>query len=346
MRSWRQGIVGVALALCAFLPAWPASGPGGQPPGRSVRMTARPDGYRIAYRWTDAKNVVRSIELEVPRRALEESEEALGFPIDDLRRYLLEAEARVRRERGLAAVDIAREAASGAPGPGAFQVSQAPAKDFEIAFRSVRPAGEAEMADLVAAFERRWQASHKEVQARLRGELKKYARAHGLRLTPDGLAVDYQRLVKASAVRLVPLADAFRRAFGPSRSELLAALHSFVLASPYRPIPPVDGGRFRSGLDVPLRVLVDDNGDCDSKSVLFAALWLNLSHSRVILIRVPEHMLAGIAVPFVRGSTLIIQSIRYALLELNCGGPARPGEISRHTATALEQGNYRYMIVS
>jgi len=309
-------------------------------------MTTLPDGYRIAYRWTDAKDVVRSIQLEIPRRALEESEHALGFPIEDLRRHLLEAEARIRRQMGLAAIDIARETASGASGPGGFQVSQAPAKDFEIAFRPARPAGEAEVADLVAAFERRWQASHKEVQARLRGELRKYAGAHGLRLTPGGLAVDYQRLVKVSADRLEPLADAFRRAFGPSRSELLAALHSFVLAIPYRPIPPVDDGRFRSGLDVPLRVLVDDNGDCDSKSVLFAALWLKLSHCRVILIRVPEHMLAGVAVPFVRGSTLTIQSISYALVELSCGGPARPGEISSYTAAALARGDYRYMIVS
>ncbi|MEN6560600.1 MAG: hypothetical protein ABFD52_07490 [Acidobacteriota bacterium] len=351
MHSWREKIVGGALVLWAALYAFarPGTGPGSADPDRSVRKTIVPGGCRIAYRWTDTKGLVRSIELAISDADLAESEQALGFPIEDLRRHLLEAEARIRRERGLSALDIAKRAVSDAPVPAGFQVSQAPARDFEFVLKSDLPewtAGEAEAASIISAFEQRWEATHKEVEERLRAELKKYAEAHGMRLASGGLAVDYRRLVRASSARMKPIAEAFRRSFGPSKAGLLAALHSFVQAIPYRPTPAVDGGRFCSGVDVPLRVLVDDNGDCDSKAVLFAALWLRLSNYRVILIRVPEHMLAGVAVPLLPGSSLTFQSVRYLLLEMNCEGPAPPGQISAYAADALAQGNFRYIIVN
>jgi hypothetical protein len=208
------------------------------------------------------------------------------------------------------------------------------------------PGGESEVERILAAYERRWEASRKTVCERLQARLKEYAGAHGMEVTPDGIAVDYRRLVRDSAARLKPLAQAFRRMCGPSRQALLAAVHSFVQSIPYEQDPPVEGDRYTAGVEVPLRVLTEDHGDCDSKAVLFAALWINLSNARTILIQVPEHMLVGIAMPFGRGESLVIRSIRYLLLEMSCREMTPPGGLSRYSAEALSGGEFRYKIVS
>jgi hypothetical protein len=343
-RSWVA-----VLALLLSPAAWPAGAGGTGGAGRSVQRTVLPDGFGIAYRWTDAQGTSRTIDLRIQRAALEESERGLGFSAGELRAFIREAEVRVRKEHGLSALDIARQAVSETSDPSWCRVDPAPADGFEIVLKtdmSARPGGKDEIERIVAAYERRWESSHKKIAGLLKAELRGYAGAHGLELTAHGLAADYRRLVRASAARLKPVAEAFRRAFGPSRAELLAALHSFVQAIPYKPLAPVDDGRYCAGVRVPLRVLVEDGGDCDSKAVLFAALWTQLSRYRVILIRVPDHMLVGLAVPFVRGASVVIHGLRYALLEVSCSGPTKPGEISRYSWDALAVGNYRYTIVS
>ncbi|MDX9959668.1 MAG: hypothetical protein RBT68_14605 [Spirochaetia bacterium] len=45
---------------------------------------------------------------------------------------------------------------------------------------------------------------------------------------------------------------------------------------------------------MPAQVAVDNWGDCDSKSVLFAALWTSLSAERTLLILVSGHMFVAV----------------------------------------------------
>jgi hypothetical protein len=317
--------------------------------GRSVRRTPLPDGVLLGYEWTDARGVRRGIDLPVPDSALEASELALGFSVEELQSFLVAAEAGIREEMGISALDIAREVVSRISDPERCRVNEDPESEFQIVVRTGtagRPVEQAEIDRVVAAYRRRWEASRKAVCARLQARLKEYAGDHGMEVTPQGIAVDYKRLVRDSAARLRPLAEKFRRRFGPSKKALLEALYSFVLSIPYRPTPPVEGGRYTAGVSVPLRVLADDRADCDSKAVLFAALWLNLCGHRTVLIRVPEHMLVGVAVPFGNGMSIDIGSTRYLLLELSCPRQLAPGEVSLYSAEALSARNYKYRIVS
>ena len=331
------------LVLCAMDATEAAS------PGRSIHRTPMPDGVLIAYAWTDARGARRAIDLPISSSELAVSELGLGFSIEDLRMFLIDAEAAIRKEMGLTALDIARKVVSSISDPERCRVGEDPRSDFQIVLRTDsrnRGGSEAEIDRVLAAYRRRWEASRKMVCDRLQTWLKKYAGDRGMEITPHGIAVDYKRLVRDSATRLRPIAAEFRRKFGPAKNALLDAVYSFVQSIPYRQILPVEGGRYTAGVAVPLRVLADDQADCDSKAVLFAALWLNLCGHRTILIRVPEHMLVGIAVPFQDGATIDIGPTRYLLLEMSCPQKTAPGEISQYSAEALSARNYKYRIVS
>lgn len=342
-------VVGSALVLSFPLSLWPA---GGTEPGstvRSVRRTPSPDGFRIAYEWTDAEGAPRAIDLPVSRSELEASEMALGFSVAELREFLIGAEIRIREEEGLSALDIARKVVSRISDPQHCRISRDPGRDFNFVMRTnltELPGGEAEIARVLAAYRRRWEASRKTVCTRLQAHLKEFAGVHGMEVTPNGIAVDYKKLVRTSAVQLKPIAEEFRRTFGPAKKDILEALYSFVQSIPYMQEPPVEGGRYTAGVSVPLRVLAEDQADCDSKAVLFAALWTDLCNHRTILIRVPGHMLVGIGFPSTEGVTIEIQSTRCLLLELSGPEKTRPGVISLYSAEALSSKNYKYRIVS
>jgi hypothetical protein len=345
----RARVLGFALVLAAGLAMASRGAPAAGSSGRSVRRTPLPDGVLIGYEWTDARGARRVIDLPVSNSALEASELALGFSIEELESFLVAAEAGIREEMGISALDLARGVVSRISDPEQCRVEGDPGNEYQIVLKTSsagRPVEQAEIDRVVAAFRRRWEASRKAVCARLQARLKDYAGDHGMEVTPHGIAVDYKRLVRDSASRLRPLAEVFRRRFGPAKRDLLEALYSFVLSIPNRPIPPAVDGRYTAGVSVPLRVLADDRADCDSKAVLFAALWLNLCNRRTVLIRVPEHMLVGVAVPFGDGTWIDIGSTRYLLLELSCASQAAPGEISLYSAEALAARNCKYRIVS
>lgn len=338
-----------AFAALVLVGSGPAPLPGTATSSRSVNRTESPEGYRIEYNWVDVSGTARRISLPIPRSELEASEQALGFSAADLQMFLIEAEAKIREKQGLSALDIARQVVSEVSDPAWCRVSEDPQSDFNFVMRTDmtgRPDGQAEIHQVLSACERRWESSRKKVGGLLRKELKAYARDRGMEVTRRGIAVDYRQLVRSSAARLKPLAEEFRRTFGNSRADLLDAVYSFVQSIPYRSTPPVDNGRYTAGIAVPLKVLADDQGDCDSKAVLFAALWTELSNVRTVLIRVPGHMLVGVAVPSMKGASLTLPSGNYLLFEVSCSGGMPPGRITQHSAEALDAQNFKYRIVS
>ena len=76
---------------------------------------------------------------------------------------------------------------------------------------------------------------------------------------------------------------------------------------------------------VPTEVVVGRHGDCDSKSVTFAALWRNFD-TPVILVSLPRHMLVGVAVPPGPGEHFVQVGNRYFVLcEVAGPGKLHPG---------------------
>jgi hypothetical protein len=164
------------------------------------------------------------------------------------------------------------------------------------------------------------------------------------------LMVDYAALADRGKPRLADLVRSFRELsgqLGNDRDRLLAALTAFCQEIPYQIPPDEQNGLSIDGVIVPTQVAVDNWGDCDSKSVLFAALWTSLSAERTLLVLVPGHMF--VAVPGrPRYSTEV--GIGYegrSYLCLEAVGPAkqRPGSIGADSAGHISAGNYEVIPV-
>ncbi len=316
---------------------------------RSVRKTPHPEGIQVAYEWRDFMGEIRGFDVSLSTSALVESEKAFGFSPEELRQFLIAAESRIRADRGLSAVDIARKVAAARADPSWCRVTEDPLNDFRYILRTDGKGGNdhsAEIEGIIRDSKKAWESSQKKIAALLEGEMRGFLRSRSMVVVPGGIAVDYRALVDGNRDRLAPLAAEFRRICGRNKKLLLEAVLSFVQGIPSRSRPPVEHEIYTAGLAVPLRVLADDCGDCDSKAVLFACLWTGLSRYRTILITIREHMLVGVAVPFVSGTTIEIGSTRYVLLEVNCGASLGPGEITPLSLDSVEKGQLKYRIVS
>jgi hypothetical protein len=358
--AWSAGLAALSLL-------WPEPVPGagqeasGQRPSplflaadasafnRSIRRAPEPRGIRISYEWRDGRERDLRIDVVMAPAALAESEASFGFSPRELELFLIDTEVRVRVDMGLTAMAVARKAAAQSSGPSWWSIDKDPTNDFQFVLRTDakgRDGHAAEIERIIRSAQRAWKSSRRKIAPRLEKETKAFLAARGMVMTPRGIAVDYKALVRENRDRLAPLAADFKRICGPNKKALLDAVLSFVQNIPSRPRPSVEGEKYTAGLAVPLRVLADDSGDCDSKAVLFAALWTGLCRHRTILVSVPDHMLVGVAVPFVEGASLELDGARYVLLEVNCGRSVPPGEISGHSFAALKGGQLMYRIVS
>jgi hypothetical protein len=164
-------------------------------------------------------------------------------------------------------------------------------------------------------------------------------RKRGLRLEGDRIGLDYAGLAGRAAGPLADCYRALRWAAGRGGDRrLLEVFLSFLQEIPYQLPPSPSSGPRTFGLYVPTEVLVGNHGDCDSKSVTFAALWRSIGVP-LVLVRVPGHMLLGVAVRPGPGERFVRLGNRYFVL-CEVAGPAK----SRPGRTSVE-GSFEYVLL-
>ena len=123
---------------------------------------------------------------------------------------------------------------------------------------------------------------------------KKFLMKHKFMILPGlGEVPDYSAVVSSSSQALRSCAEAFKRETG-GQAELLQA---FFQSMVYEKIHMEEGGRKTGGLSLPVRVMVEGKGDCDSKAVAFCAI---RRKNDIILRSLPgqgslQHALVGVA---------------------------------------------------
>ncbi len=152
-----------------------------------------------------------------------------------------------------------------------------------------------------------------------------YLRERGFLLENNTISVDYRRVVFASGR---PLGDCFRAlaatTAADSDRQRLGVFIAFLQELRYE-VPHNPPGREIGGLYPPTEVLVNNHGDCDSKSATFASLWRNYA-SAVLLVEVPGHMVVGIETRPGPGLKSVRVGNRYFVLcEVAGPGKSHPG---------------------
>ncbi|MEG3767535.1 hypothetical protein [Alteromonas sp. 14N.309.X.WAT.G.H12] len=154
---------------------------------------------------------------------------------------------------------------------------------------------------------------------------------------------DHTRYIRETTKGLVPLSQAFYEKIHQRSDarEYINMLLGWVQNIPYDPILNRRESN-GSGFAPPPQLLLENKGDCDSKSVLTAAIIRAfLPDTPMVLILLPEHALLGIALmPQGDDKTLTAKEETYVLFEPT--GPAlfKMGEVADSTALAIAQGKY------
>lgn len=164
-------------------------------------------------------------------------------------------------------------------------------------------------------------------------------RRHGMLLKGNTLSIDYETLIRDGTE---PLSDCFQvlRASGRGSSErqFMGLLLAFFQELKYEIPPDEEEGRQTLGLKVPTDVLVSGWGDCDSKSVAFAAMWRRLP-SRLVFIVVPGHALVGVEARALPGEQAVrVGNRTFVLCEV--AGPAKLSPGAKSVA-----GSFEYILI-
>ncbi len=163
----------------------------------------------------------------------------------------------------------------------------------------------------------------------------------GFYLDGDLIKIDYKKLSLWNLPHLKGCFNALYKAGnGYSRQKYLGLFVSFLQEIDYRIPPAIVDSKVTGGIYIPTDVLINNRGDCDSKSILFCSLWQNFSESSIIIIETHEHALIGVeAVPQPGQSFVRIGNRYYVLCEVAGPGKNYPGYSNSI------KGTYKYYLI-
>jgi hypothetical protein len=182
-------------------------------------------------------------------------------------------------------------------------------------------------------------------------QLQNKAQAHGISMLQEGnkFTVDYSWVTSQNKQTLTKIAKRIRstarRNGYRSRRELIGAFASFVQSLPYRVpadfrINNVGEKILTAGAMMPLETLAYGWGDCDSKSMLFAALVQNIGLVDVSFIVMEEHLFAAVQLrPEQNDRAIRYKNKDWVLIELTDSWPI--GRIPTDRQNAVDVGNFK-----
>ena len=184
------------------------------------------------------------------------------------------------------------------------------------------------------------QSQEKALDQYLQDNYYSHFRSH---LGQEAVKPDHLRYITENQAALLPIAQAVYDKL-PTNSETRAYVNlvlSWVQSIPYNELE----SRITSngaGYLPPLSVVANNQGDCDSKTVLMASLIRSLLPDvKMTIVFLPNHALLGIVLPFrTNEETLDIDGMDYLLMEPT--GPAKIplGEVANSSARDIAGNMY------
>ena len=344
-------LVVLSIALIGALVFLPAEEPRpDERPGNVFSRTENDLGYTLKFIWKDFRGKSLQVTFPLSKQALSEAEEEFGFRQEDLDRHL-EAWGTARNEDMILALkDFVRDLIDRSgfgdhifieeKGPLEFTLKLSVPRDLQD---KVKPAFDAIKSRLTEEHA----SEAKKIQEGALEEMNRYLERHGLVAEGDRFRVDYRKSVLNNTPRLRGALEALRRINEKvSLRGFLGLSLSFIQDIKYGVPPETESDKTVLGFWVPPKVLVNNLGDCDSKGVTFASLWLNFKAYPMVLIRIPEHMFVGLAIPSWGSEGFVINGLRYTLCEVSPLGKVPPGLVTYYSSNYLKSGRYRYELIS
>ncbi len=285
----------------------------------SFNKKATDSGYQFSYQWLDINNNTQTMNFTL-------SNEALFQRFRELKPY----------QANFARKAIIRKIKK--------TVQQQPIPGVQVQFKQVNNDFTIEVlgTDSDKVNQAYQQLAQLEQQARQDYFNENYYQAFTNHDQQTGIKVDHVRIANGNVMDLKPLKPTIlEKASIQNVREVTNFVLGFVQSIPYATLE----NRLTSsgaGFNPPLKVLWENQGDCDSKMTLTAALLRSLMpRIEMALIFIDQHAFIGIAIPANTGETSVeYQGINYLLAE-----PTGPmllplGKLAPESELAINQGRY------
>lgn len=150
---------------------------------------------------------------------------------------------------------------------------------------------------------------------------------HGMIIVGNEIQPDYSKLVTWFQTPLDICYKALKSAgTGYDSQKYLGLFIAFLQEVKYEIAPSIWADKTICGLWTSPEVLVNNHGDCDSKSIAFASLWKHFPNSSTIVVMLPTHMLVGVAMNPNPGQEFVRIGMKYYILcEVAGPGKLYPG---------------------
>lgn len=305
--------------------------------------------FNLIYGWQDFKGETHSVTFSLSKQKLSDAEEEFGYYPEELRKYLEESLWKINNEMISHLTRFTSQQVLASKYSRYISMDKVSPKDFSLKL-SVPPSlskeVKAEFDRITEEIKREQETYQNRIEKEEEKKRKEFLEERGFRFTGDKMGVNYRLIVNNNRLRVKQVVEAMRKKFGrKSLHQFMALMLAFIQEIRYG-IPPLkEKDKVILEFWVPSRVLVNNIGDCDSKGVTFASMWMNFKKYPFLLIKIPKHLFVGVAIPSFSEEGFTINGIRYTLCEVTGPDLIPPGLISQYSWNYLQGGNYRYELI-
>ena len=310
----------------------------------------REDEYQVKYGWKDFSRDPFSISFSINKKELSEAENEFGYYPDKLQEYLNKVSEKMSIEMIVYLRDFTREQIAKTKYSQYILIEDINAKTFTLRLSVPAPLHKEVKREFDKIKEKlaKEQTKYlKKIDKEVRKEWEMYLEERGLRFIQDKIGIMYESCVAKNRPRVRHVAGLMRNLKSSiSLREYLEIVVAFIQEIRYG-IPPFEENK-KVILEfwIPPKVLVNNFGDCDSKVITFASLWADYKRYPVLLVKIPNHMFVGLAIPSTGRGTIIINGLRYTLCEVTGPEKIPPGMIGRYSQICLQNGQFVYEMVN
>ncbi len=305
--------------------------------------------FQLTYEWEDFETNDFSVSFSLSKDALKEAEDEFGYYPDELDRSVERNLVPLRREMIIHLKQITQKFIKKSKYSKHFFISEDFSDRFNVRMSappSMQNQIRTEFKRLTSEIARHQKKYDKKIQREGLIQKEAFLYKKGLRYIKDKIGVNYSLLVKNNQERLKQVFQSLLfLSKGMKIPQFLSFILSYIQEVRYGIPPLIENGKYIMGFWVPPKVLINNFGDCDSKGVTFASLWVNFKKYPILLIRIPKHLFIGLAVPSFSEEGVTVNGLRYTLCEVTGPDKLPPGMIAPYSQLYFESGNYSYELI-
>jgi hypothetical protein len=305
--------------------------------------------YDLTYGWRDYRGDGYSMTFSISKQQLSDAEEEFGYYPDELEKYLEESYEKMRKEMMIYLEELARRQIKRSKYPQYILIEKIDTRKFRIKisvpsalYEEVKAASE-KIKDKLAVEENTYLIKIDKEQKK---KEKAFIERRGFRVIGDSIGVDYSVCVRNNRPRVKKIVERMKKIKKKmTLRKLLFLMSAFIQEIKYGIPPFIENNKIIAGFWVPPKVLVNNFGDCDSKGVAFASMWTNFKRYPLVLIKIPNHLFLGLAIPSIGRDEIMINGLNYTLCEVTGPDKIPPGLITNYSRFYLEGGRFRYELI-